>query len=85
MNARRGWVAFGLGATASTSLALVLNALLSAAVLFLVFGLAGDLAAWGEGLLDALQFGSLGEEMLSPWFLVALVQIATGLTMIGKQ
>lgn len=76
VNARRGWVGFGLGATASTSLALLLNGLVSAAILFLVFGLADALAPPAEKLLDALQFGTLTEEVLSPWFLVALVQVA---------
>lgn len=76
VNARRGWVSFGMGATAGTSLAYLLNTLLSAAVLFLVFGLADTLLPLGEDLLEALQFGALTEELLSPWFLVALVEIA---------
>ena len=59
VNARRGWVSFGLGATASTSLAYVLNTLLPTAVLFLVFGLADELLPLGEDLLEALQFGPL--------------------------
>ncbi len=76
VNARRGWVSFGLGATASTSMAYVLNVLLPLGVLFLVFGLADALAPLAEDLLDALQFGSLTQELLSPWFLAALVEIA---------
>ncbi len=76
VNARRGWVAFGLGATASTSLAYLVNTLLSAAILFLVLGLADAILPLGEGLLDALQLGPLTEELLSPWFLIALVEIA---------
>jgi RsiW-degrading membrane proteinase PrsW (M82 family) len=76
VNARRGWVAFGLGATASTSLAYVLNTLLSAAILFLLFGLADAILPLGEDLLDALQLGPLTEELLSPWFLIALAEIA---------
>lgn len=76
INARRGWVSFGLGATASTSLAYVLNTLLPAAVLFLVFGLVDTLSPLFEDLLDALQFGSLTQELLSPWFLVVLVEVA---------
>jgi RsiW-degrading membrane proteinase PrsW (M82 family) len=76
VNARRGWVSFGLGATASTSLAYLLNVLLPAGVLFLVFGLSDALAPLAEDLMDALQFGALTEELLSPWFLVALVEVA---------
>jgi RsiW-degrading membrane proteinase PrsW (M82 family) len=80
VNARRGWVSLGLGATASTSLALLLNSLLSAAILFLVFGLADALAPLtqnlAENLLHALQFGALAGELLSPWFLATLVQVA---------
>lgn len=76
VNARRGWVSFGLGATASTSLAYLLNVLLPIGVLFLVFGLSDALAPLVEDLLDALQFGALTEELLSPWFLVALVELA---------
>jgi hypothetical protein len=69
-------VAFGLGATASTSLAYLVNTLLSAAILFLVFGLADVILPLGEDLLDALQWGPLTEQLLSPWFLIALVEIA---------
>jgi RsiW-degrading membrane proteinase PrsW (M82 family) len=76
INARRGWVALGLGATASTSAAYVLNTLLPTAVLFLVFGLADTMLPLAEDLMDALMFGPLTEELLSPWFLVALVEIA---------
>jgi hypothetical protein len=76
VNARRGWVAFGLGATASTGLAYLVNTLLSATILFLVFGLADTVLPLGEDLLDALQLGPLTEELLSPWFLIALVEIA---------
>ncbi|MEJ2733880.1 MAG: PrsW family glutamic-type intramembrane protease [Anaerolineae bacterium] len=76
VNARRGWVAMGLGATASTSLAYLANTLLSAAILFLVFGLADTMLPLAEHLLDALQWGPLTEDLLSPWFLVALVEIA---------
>jgi RsiW-degrading membrane proteinase PrsW (M82 family) len=76
VTARRGWVSLGLGATASTSAAYLLNTLLPAAILFLVFGLADTLLPQAEELLDALQFGSLTEELLSPWFLAALVEIA---------
>jgi RsiW-degrading membrane proteinase PrsW (M82 family) len=76
VSARRGWTALGLGATASTSLAYVLNTLLPGAVLFLVFGLADTLLPLAEELLDALQWGPVTEDMLSPWFLVALVEIA---------
>jgi hypothetical protein len=76
VNARRGWVALGLGATASTSAAYVLNTLLPTAVLFLVFGLADTMLPLAEDLMDALMFGPLTEELLSPWFLVALVEIA---------
>jgi RsiW-degrading membrane proteinase PrsW (M82 family) len=76
ITARRGWVGFGLGATASTSLAYILNTLLPAAILFLVFGLADELLPLAEDLLDALRFGPLTEEFMSPWFLVALVEIA---------
>ncbi len=76
VNARRGWVAFGLGATAGTSAAYLLNTLLPAAVLFLVFGLADAVLPLAEELLDALQFGSLTGDLLSPWFLVSLVEIA---------
>jgi RsiW-degrading membrane proteinase PrsW (M82 family) len=76
VNARQGWVALGLGATASTSAAYVLNTLLPTAVLFLVSGLAGTMLPLAEDLMDALMFGPLTEELLSPWFLVALVEIA---------
>jgi RsiW-degrading membrane proteinase PrsW (M82 family) len=76
VNARRGWVAMGLGATASTSLAYLVNTLLSAAILFLVFGLADTMLPLAEHLLDALQWGPLTEDLVSPWFLVALVEIA---------
>jgi RsiW-degrading membrane proteinase PrsW (M82 family) len=76
VTARRGWVSLGLGATASTGAAYVLNTLLPAAILFLVFGLADTLLPQAEELLYALQFGSLTEELLSPWFLAALVEIA---------
>ncbi len=76
VNARRGWTSLGLGATAGTSLAYALNTLLPIAVLFLVFGLADALLPLAEDLLEALHFGTLTEELLSPWFLVALVEIA---------
>jgi RsiW-degrading membrane proteinase PrsW (M82 family) len=76
VNARRGWVAIGLGATASTSLAYLANTLLSAAILFLVFGLADAMLPLAEHLLDALQWGPLTEDLLSPWFLIALAEIA---------
>jgi RsiW-degrading membrane proteinase PrsW (M82 family) len=76
VNARRGWVSFGLGATASTAMAYLLNVLLPAGVLFLVFGLYDALAPLAEDLFNALQFGALAKELLSPWFLVALVEAA---------
>lgn len=76
VSARRGWVAFGLGATASTSLAYILNTLLPMGILFLVFGLADALRPLAEEMLSALEFGPLTEELLSPWFLVALLEIA---------
>jgi RsiW-degrading membrane proteinase PrsW (M82 family) len=76
VTARRGWVAYGLGATASTSLAYILNVLLSAAVLFLVFGLVDWMLPRAEDLLEALQFGPLAEELMSTWFIIAFVEIA---------
>jgi RsiW-degrading membrane proteinase PrsW (M82 family) len=76
VDARRGWTALGMGATAGTSLAYLLNTLLSAAVLFLVFGLANALLPLGKDLLDALQFGRLSRDLLSPWFLVLLAEVA---------
>jgi len=76
VTARRGWVALGLGATAGISLAYVLNALAPLAVLFLVSDLADQLLPQVQDLLAALQFGSLTKELLSPWFLAALVEIA---------
>jgi RsiW-degrading membrane proteinase PrsW (M82 family) len=76
VTARRGWVAYGLGATASTSMAYVLNTLLSAAVLFLVFGLVDWVLPQAEDLLEALQFGPLAEELMSTWFVIAFVEIA---------
>ncbi len=74
VSARRGWTALGMGATAGTSLAYLLSTLLSAAALFLIFGLADALLPLGRDLLDALQFGRLSRELLSPWFLGLLVQ-----------
>ena len=65
VNARRGCVSFGLGATASTGLAYLLNVLLPAGVLFLVFGLSDALVPLAQDLFDALQFGALTEELLS--------------------
>jgi RsiW-degrading membrane proteinase PrsW (M82 family) len=76
VNTRRGWTALGLCVTAGTSLAYLLNTLLSAAVLFLVFGLADALLPLGKDLLDALQFGRLSRELLSPWFVVLLAEVA---------
>jgi RsiW-degrading membrane proteinase PrsW (M82 family) len=76
ITARRGWVAFGLGTTASTGMAYVLNTLLSLAILYLVFGLAGEVLPLAEGLLDALAFGTLSQELASPWFLIVLVEVA---------
>lgn len=76
INARRGWVAIGLGATASTSMAYLANTLLPAAILFLIFGLADTMLPLAEHLLEALQWGPLTEDLLSPWFLAALVEIA---------
>jgi RsiW-degrading membrane proteinase PrsW (M82 family) len=76
ITARRGWVAFGLGATVSTSMAYLLNTFLSLAVLFLVSGLADEILPLAENLLDALAFGSLSQELASPWFLILLVQVA---------
>lgn len=76
VTARRGWVAFGLGSTASTCLAYMLNTLLPAGILFLVFGLADTMLPLAEHLLDGLQFGPMTEVFLSPWFLAALVEIA---------
>jgi hypothetical protein len=82
----------GLGTTASVSLAYALNALLPLGVVFLVSGLAGEVLPRAEGLLDALRstlclrtgqaaseavsFGALKEELLSPWFLFSLVEMA---------
>ena len=76
VTARRGWAAYGLGGTASTSLALVLNLLLPAGALFLVYGLADTVLPLAEELLDALAFGPLSKDLLSPGFLVVLVQAA---------
>jgi RsiW-degrading membrane proteinase PrsW (M82 family) len=76
ITARRGWVALGLGATASTTLAYLLNTLLSAAVLFLVFGLADELLPLAEDLLESLQFGPLTADLVSPWFVIAFVEVA---------
>lgn len=76
ISARRGWVAYGLGSTASVSLALVLNTLIPVGILFLVFGLADTILPQAEHLLEALEFGPLADELLSPWFLAALIEIA---------
>jgi len=76
VTARQGWVALGLGATAGVSLAYVLETLLPAGILFLVSDLADQLLPQAQELLAGLQFSSLTEELLSPWFLVALVEIA---------
>jgi RsiW-degrading membrane proteinase PrsW (M82 family) len=57
-------------------MAYVLNTLLSFAVLFLVFGLADEVLPLVEDLLDALAFGSLSQELASPWFLIVLVEVA---------
>ena len=76
ISARRGWVAYGLGSTASVSLALLLNALIPVGILFLVFGLADAILPQAGHLLEALEFGPLANELLSPWFLAALVEIA---------
>jgi hypothetical protein len=73
---RQGWTALGLGATAAISLAYVFNTLLAGAAVFLVYGLAGELLPLAENLLEALSFGALTQELLSPWLLVALVESA---------
>jgi len=66
----RGLAAFGLGATASTVLALVLNTLLGGAALLLVIGMRDQvpyLVHW---------HGPLGKELTSPVFLLGLVEAA---------
>jgi RsiW-degrading membrane proteinase PrsW (M82 family) len=57
-------------------MAYVLNTLLSLAVLFLVFGLADEVLPLAEDLLHALAFGSLSQDLASPWFLIVLVEVA---------
>jgi len=76
VTARRGWAAFGLGATASPLLAVAGELLLPGAILFLISGLANRLLPLGEDLLDALQMGPLSAELMSPWFIAALIEIA---------
>ena len=71
----RGLAAWGLGATASTVLAFVLNTLLGGAALLLVIGVSDQVLNLVGDLLDALA-GGLGEELASPVFLLGLVQAA---------
>ncbi len=73
---RRGWVSFGLGTNASALMAYILNTLVPGAILFLVWDLADTMLPLAEDLFDALQLGPLTEELVSPWFLVAFVEIA---------
>jgi hypothetical protein len=84
ITARRGWVAYGLGTTASTGLAAVLNVLLPVGVLFLISGLADRVLPLAEELLDALAFGPLAEEVVSPSFLIALVEVAVIVPLIEE-
>jgi RsiW-degrading membrane proteinase PrsW (M82 family) len=70
----RGLAAFGLGATASVGLALVLSTLLSGAVLLLVFGLADRALDLVDELLKALAGGAVGQELTSPAFLLGLAE-----------
>ncbi len=71
----RGLAALGLGATASTVLALVLNTLLGGAALLLVIGVSDQVLDLVGDLLDALA-GGLGKELASPVFLLGLVEAA---------
>lgn len=71
----RGLAALGLGATASTVLAFVLNTLLGGVVLLLVIGVSDQALNLVGDLMDALA-GGLGRELASPVFLLGLVQAA---------
>jgi RsiW-degrading membrane proteinase PrsW (M82 family) len=71
----RGLAGWGLGATASTALAFVLNTLLGGAALLLVIGVSDQVLDLVGDLLDSLA-GGLGEELASPVFLLGLVQAA---------
>ncbi len=71
----RGLAALGLGATASTVLALMLNTLLGGAALLLVIGVSDQALDLVVDLLDALA-GGLGKELASPVFLLGLVEAA---------
>jgi len=71
----RGLAAWGLGVTASTVLAFVLNTLLGGAALLLVIGVSDQVLNLVGDLLDALA-GGLGEDLASPVFLLGLVQAA---------
>jgi hypothetical protein len=76
VTARRGWSAFGLGATASPLLAILGEVLLPIAVLSLISGLTDRLLPMGRDLLNALQMGPLSAELMDPWFIAAFVEIA---------
>jgi len=73
VTAPRGLAALGLGATASTLAALVLNTLLGGAALLLVTGVSDQVLDLVGDLVDALA-GGLGEELASPVFLLGLVE-----------
>ncbi len=75
VTAPRGLAALGLGATASTLAAFVLNTLLGGAALLLVTGMSDQVLDLVGDLVDALA-GGLGKEMASPVFLLGLVQAA---------
>lgn len=83
ITARRGGAAYGLGATAGTILAFLLNMLLPTGILFLVFGLADELLPQVEDLMEAL-VGPLTEDLLSPWFLITLVEVAVVVPLVEE-
>ena len=75
VSAPRGLATLGLGATASTVLAFVLNTLLGGTALLLLIGVGDQVLDLVGDLADALA-GGLGKELASPVFLLGLVQAA---------
>ncbi len=76
---RRGWAAFGLGATAGPLLATIGEFVLPLAVLLLVSAVTGGLPRAGKELPNALRTESLSPELMRPM----LVAIVVAVTVVG--
>lgn len=73
---RRGLVAFAGGATASVLIAIILEILLIAIILALVFNLANTAMKSLEALIDALAGEDIASAITSPGFIYVFIQMA---------